>query len=154
MKPTLEQLEAQVQEMQKALDEAQRMLEDMQKLGRWTPKGGVWRVSGLGEVLYGLAGECARGFGMEYPTEEAATRAAAAMRIHNRLLAYREEFAPGYAPDWHNLCEGKWYVYYAHKKGRWVTAPNTCTETVGAVYMPNDVAEELCRKLNSGEVVL
>lgn len=37
MKPTLEQLEAQVQEMQKALDEAQRMLEDMQKPDKWEP---------------------------------------------------------------------------------------------------------------------
>lgn len=154
MKPTLEQLEAQVQEMQKALDEAQRMLEDMQKPAKWEPKGGYYYVNDRGAVIFGPTADSHRLAGVEYTTEEAATRAAAAMRIHNRLLAYREEFAPGYAPDWHNLCEDKGYVYYAHSNGWWVTATNMCTETVGAVYMPKDVAEELCRKLNSGEVVL
>ena len=31
---------------------------------------------------------------------------------------------------------------------------STLEQRVGAVHMSQDVAEELCRKLNSGEVVL
>jgi hypothetical protein len=73
-------------------------------------------------------------------------------RATMRLLAYREEFAPGYVvPDSEKRASFVgWYAPYK----RYEECGHTHTRAAGVVYMPRNVAEGLCRKLNSGEVVL
>lgn len=67
-----------------------------------------------------------------------------------KLLAYREEFAPGYVvPEIGVESWAVWRDCDAWSCGRYISS-----RVIGAVYMPEDVARELCRKLNSGEVVL
>ena len=121
---------------------------------QWEPKGGCYYVGIDGGVSAGTPNYKCAEFGIERKTREAAERAAIEMRKFNRLLAYRDEFAPGYEPDWNNGEEVKVCVFQDHKSGEYHVADNMQCQTLGAVYMPVDVARELCRKLNSGEVVL
>lgn len=66
------------------------------------------------------------------------------------LLAYREEFAPGYV-----VPESGCSAWFLAREGRdWKVCNTYGFRPVGLVYMPEDVCKELCRKLNSGEVVL
>lgn len=66
------------------------------------------------------------------------------------LLAYREEFAPGYV-----VPEIGSYAFFPVFDGEeWETGGAFTFRSASEVYMPKDVCEALCRKLNSGEVVL
>ena len=120
---------------------------------QWDPEGGEWYLNPDGEIKQCTSTTKCRKFGFERKTREAAERAATEMRKFNRLLAYRDEFAPGYEPDWSDEVE-KSYVFQDRDSGKYKVADNIMCQTLGAVYMPYDVANELCRKLNTGEVVL
>ena len=81
------------------------------------------------------------------------------MRIHNRLLAYVAEFDKDWKADWTNTDQGKYFVYYNYGINEYDINEYCidCHVTVcltGVVYMSEECATELCRKLNSGEVVL
>ena len=148
---TRTELENELKLLESGADAIREQLDAMPK--RWEPKGGEWYVSTSGAVSnYNTSSDC-RMFGAERKTREAAERAAIEMRKFNRLLAYRDEFAPGYEPDWNDETE-KTYVFQDRASGKYQVADNIMCQTLGAVYMPFDVAHSLCRKLNSGEVVL
>ena len=122
---------------------------------QWEPDGGEFSINKLdGCVFKSITSPGWRRAGLERKTREAAERAAIEMRKFNRLLAYRDEFAPGYEPDWCAQEEDKHYVFQDRASGKYQVADNITCQTLGAVYLPFDVAVELCRKLNSGEVVL
>lgn len=121
---------------------------------QWEPEGGRYFICASGNVANEESTTECKIFGTERKTREAAERAAIEMRKFNRLLAYRDEFAPGYEPDWNDETTEKTYVLQDRASGKYLVADNIMCQTLGAVYMPFDVAHSLCRKLNSGEVVL
>lgn len=92
-------------------------------------------------------------FGNYFHTEQEAEEAAKQVRQLLRLLAYVREFAPEWKADWRSDTQEKWFVYYDHLTDKWDTVYRHKLE-YALVYMPQEVAEELVRKLNSGEVVL
>lgn len=115
----------------------------------WEPKGGDWTIYGDGDVdNSGPNPEWAR-FGTERNTQEQAEKTRDAMRVFNRLLAYRDEFDPEF--DWDNG-----YGYYVYYDDSCYTygEDEFGLRTVAGVYMSKEVAESLCEKLNSGEVTL
>lgn len=91
-------------------------------------------------------------FGMSRPTKEAAERAAKEMRVYHRLLAYRDEFAPGYKVKFPAEMGEASFIY--RDSGKYLVGSNSTSNVLGVVYMPRAVAQELARKLNEGEVVL
>jgi hypothetical protein len=123
---------------------------------KWEPKGGNYVVRSDGAV------ECTNGetlysgrealFGTRYKTQELAEKAAKEMRHFNRLLAYKMEFCPEYEPDWREY-QKKYYVVYDNLQKRWSVVFN-CYSNSLVVYFTKKVAEELVKKLNSGEVTL
>jgi len=149
-----QQLQQEIAELQKQLEEKQKTLSAMPD--KWEPKGGDWFVDLSGEA--GTTSMMARelsAFGVSYATREQAEKAAKAMRAHNRLLAYVAEFAPDWEPDWSDNAVEKAYVAKSHGvTGRWSCFVQATYKAVGLIYMPVDVANELCDKLNSGEVEL
>ena len=122
---------------------------------QWELEGGDYFIDPDGLIMDGVSVGNYRSFGTERKTREEAERAAIEMRKFNRLLAYRDEFAPGHEPDWSDDSR-KYYIYQQGiaRNLLWDTSFNTRASTLCAVYMPEGVANELCRKLNSGEVVL
>lgn len=141
-----QQLQQEIEALQKQLEEKQRALAAMPD--KWEPKGG-WCIDVEGDILTCDEGLFAD-FGNCFKSYEQAEKAAKAMRAHNRLLAYVAEFAPDYK---FKFREKNWSVFYDEAKKLWVVDWIT-VGYVGAVFMPCDVANELCRKLNSGEVEL
>ena len=120
----------------------------------WEPKGGNWYVTNSGEVEQEYTTDDCRLFGIEYQTKELAEQALVAMRIHNRLLAYRAEFCPDYEPDWNDSNAVKYCVYFNTCSEKYGFSSNATYQMLGSVYFPREVAETLVNKLNSGEVVL
>ena len=79
--------------------------------------------------------------------------AARSSRITNACLdlqAYREEFAPGYEVP---PAGEKAYTPMLCADGKYRDTFDK-TRVVATIYMPLDVCQTLCDKLNSGEVVL
>lgn len=145
-----QQLQQEIAELQKQLEEKQKALAAMPE--KWEPKGGDWYVCGVsGEVISAASAYETRAFGVERATLEQAEKAAKAMRAHNRLLAYVADFAPDWEPNWsHEDCEAHCVKLV---DGVYEYEHNVC-KRIGTVYMPRYAAEELCDKLNSGEVEL
>lgn len=143
-----QQLQQEIEALQKQLEEKQKALAAMPD--KWEPKGGDFTVHSNGEVGFIGSVYSYRIFGVEYATFEQAEKAAKAMRAHNRLLAYVAEFAPDYK---FKFREKNWSVFYNEAEKLWVVDWIT-VGYVGVVFMPRDVANDLCRKLNSGEVEL
>ena len=77
-----------------------------------------------------------------------AARADKQMRTFNRLLAYVDEFEIEIISRLISYC-----VHYNTKADKFYYT-NSVVKCIGGIYMSRPVAEELCRKLNSGEVVL
>ena len=121
---------------------------------KWEPEEGKFYISSDGLVREGRSTPAERNFGMGRKTEQEAEAARDAIRVHNRLLAYRDEFDPDYAPNWQTLKSDKYYVFFNHKANTYECSYAVFCETLGAVYMSKEVTVQLVGKLNSGEVVL
>lgn len=93
-------------------------------------------------------------FGNYFYSQQEAEEAAKQVRQLLRLRAYVREFAPDYKPDWGDYTEQKWYINFDGVANKWSYSNNQFMRTVATVYMPKEVAVELVRKLNLGEVVL
>lgn len=116
----------------------------------WEPQSGAFSVGGDGKVFDGVANEQYREHGNERQTREAAERLARDQRIFNRLHAYREEFAPGYVVP----PVGQMACFVWKGESEWELASDVSYHLPTAIYMPEAVCQDLCDKLNSGEVVL
>lgn len=143
-----QQLQQEIEALQKQLEEKQKALAAMPE--KWEPKGG-WCIDVGGDILTCDEGLFAD-FGNCFRSYEQAEKAAKAMRAHNRLLAYVAEFAPDWCADWDDATQRKSAVAFTGERCEYwdyVTA-----RPLGAVIMPTQLAKELCRKLNTGEVEL
>ena len=129
-------------------------LPNYKEVTRWEPQSGEWYVETSGKVSMGCSIKRTQSFGIERQTEEEAEYAARQMRIHNRLLAYVAEFDKDWKADWTNADQGKYSVDFDHVTNEYCANRRTYTRTIGQVYMSKECAEELCSKLDSGEVIL
>ena len=131
-----------LEELKAMVSVLQRKIEALEKPKQWEPRGN-YRIKLLKEDAPTML------------TIEAAKKASDAMRTHNRLLAYVDEFGGDWEADWENMHQEKCYVYYGHNtSNRWNYSNPLKTRIGGTVYMSSDCAEGLVAKLNSGEVVL
>ena len=64
-------------------------------MNQWEPEGGEYYINkdGVGRAYTNYESKL---YGIERPTKELADKAAICMRKMNRLLAYKDEYAPGY----------------------------------------------------------
>lgn len=148
-----QQLQQEIAELQKQLEEKQKALSAMPD--KWEPKGGEWFVDLSGEAAtISMQMRELSAFGVSYATREQAEKAAKAMRAHNRLLAYVAEFSPDWEADWNDHYQTKAEVIFDKTLGEWLVDISVDGFGPSTVYMPDEVAEELAVKLNSGEVEL
>ena len=149
-----------LEELKATAVKLQQQIEALEKPKQWEPRGGGYWVCGWGNVFHSPERDtCAptrrtSKFGVERQTAEAAEKASDAMRTHNRLLAYVDEFGGDWEADWEDGKQVKCYVYYNYSGRRWNYSNWLETRIGGAVYMSIECALELVAKLNSGEVVL
>ena len=137
----------QIEELKAAAVKLQQQIEALEKPKQWEPRGGSYwvRISTIDDACK---------FGVERQTKKAAEKASDAMRTHNRLLAYVDEFGGDWEANWENSEQLKYSVYYGYISKLWGRDFSQTLCTNGTVYMPKDCAEGLAAKLNSGEVVL
>ena len=144
----------QIEELKATAVKLQQQIEELEKPKQWEPRGGGYWVCAWGDVFGDPIARTSK-FGAERQTAKAAEKASAAMRTHNRLLAYVDEFGGDWEADWGDHGQPKYYVYYCyyHTLG-WCMHQAYSTNIGGTVYMSRECAEGLVAKLNSGEVVL
>ena len=140
----------------KGTDRLQKQTEALEKPKQWEPRGGGYWVCGGGDVDDCKTVTRTSKFGVERQTTEAAEKASAAMRTHNRLLAYVDEFGGFWEADWADMTGQEKYCVYHHQTScSWYVHTSRRGWSIsGTVYMSQDCAEGLRDKLNSGEVTL
>lgn len=121
---------------------------------QWSPKGGDWFVGIYGEALESITTNGCREFGVERQTQEAAEKAAKAMRSHNRLLAWVAENDEGWEADWKNTSQLKWFVFLDMTDNKYHKSPIYYSKGICLVYMSEQAAEKLSAGLNDGSIVL
>lgn len=146
-------LSQKIEEMKKKLAELEAEVQSETQTEHWEPIGGSYFVSGRGKVVRIPSDDERRMFGTERPTEDQAIQARENTRVFNRLLAYRDEFDPNFVEVW-NGRTANYFVCYNIHTSEYEIDGNSIYKGVGVVYMSQEVATELARKLNSGEVVL
>jgi hypothetical protein len=119
-----------IEEMEKQLAALRAEVEREAKSKRREPKGGSYKYQSSTALA-------------EEPDD--------ALHTYNRLLAYKDEFDADFVPDWDNGCWDKFYLYT--KDGIWFSSSDN-RRWWRTVYFSKQAAEDLCNKLNSGEVVL
>ena len=87
-------------------------------------------------------------------TENKANSAAKAIASYAKLLAYKDEFASEYEPDWEEANTGKYFITYDEFRSTWRWSSSTYLRNPMTIYFPQDIAVALVKKLTSGEVVL
>lgn len=118
----------------------------------WNPKGGEWTVDITGLVFTGDTDRESRDFGTERATRELAKVASEKMRVFNRLLAYVDEACGGYE---FSAGRDNAYISFDTEDNKYLVSYEASEfKSLGTVYMHLDTAHMLCKKLNSGEVVL
>ena len=137
MKTKAEQLE----ELKATAVKLQQQIAELEKPKQWEPRGD-YRIKILKEDTPTLL------------TQKAAEKAGAAMRTHNRLLAYVDEFGGDWEVDWRDNEQYNYCVYYAPYLNTWAAKLYSTSCIGGTVYMSSDCAKGLAAKLNSGEVTL
>jgi len=141
-----------IEEMEKQLAALRAEVEQEAKVKRWEP--------GEGDFIYGWRGVMefktskTRDFGIERETKEQAEADYKLARAYNRLLAYKSEFDADFVPDWDVQNQRKYFIYYDNDTNKWGCAYRNKLQDLGIVYFSEQAAEDLCNKLNSGEVVL
>jgi len=119
---------------------------------QWEPKGGRFYVNGWGDVGEGIESSMRRRFGLEYPTQALAARAADLMRVHHRLVAYALEHWPDYEVPETGL--PAYFPEYDVQFEEWDASCDVAYRNPWIPYGPREKVEELVDKLNRGEVVL
>jgi len=141
--------EQRLEELRKQREELTKEIEQLESIKVWEPEGGDYYVRDNGDVLDCPTDSGTKLFGTERKTREQAEKARDKMRVFNRLLAYVDEFADDSTTD-------KWRIYHISllNNGTYGWHREESLRSLCTVYMPKQVAIDLCEKLNSGEVVL
>lgn len=138
-----------IEELQQKVNELQEEIDRLKK-SKWEPDGGIFYVMADGKVFSSASSAECREYGVERKTRELAKAAAVKMRRFNRLLAYVDEACGGY--EWVKG-ESNYYIYFDDNSKPQVSSQEYVFNP-STVYMPKEVAIDLCKKLESGEVEL
>ena len=118
----------------------------------WNPKGGYYYITSNGWIDEVETSEQSRNFGTERETEEEAEQAIEKMKIFNRLLAYKDEFDPGYIFTPH---KSNYYVYLDRREDVWHYGNDTVCENPTSIYFSSkELVEDLIKKLHYKLVTL
>jgi hypothetical protein len=149
-------INAEISDMKVALASLEAKAKALETPKQWEPRGGDWSIqsNGLVKHTHGNRGLLHKEFGEMRLTKEAAHKARDAMRTHNRLLAYVDEFGGDWEADWSDRWQRKFTVLRCHETKQWAKESWGMQETLGTVYMSLDCAEGLVFKLEVGEVLL
>lgn len=140
-------------EQMKALQSGQSITIDPPKpvITKWEPKGGDYCI--LKDFSVALVNNnCTYPKYMTYQTQEQAEQAAKAIRLYARQLAWLEENSDGWKPDWKDISEDKYYIYYDEKTNNYGINSNQVHKSLNTIYMSKKNAEKLCQLLNDGIV--
>lgn len=146
----IKELNNRIEYYKESILELKETIKDIEEANRWEPEGGGHYITSGGECYEYASDTRTREFGAERRSIEQAEQASIAMRRFNRLLAYKDEFAPDYV---FNRAFNNWFVFLECDNTFRIDYTSAyCQPTT--VYLPEYVARELCEKLNSGKVVL
>lgn len=150
---TKQQMLQRLKETEEQLKQLKESIAQMPE-DKWEPQGGDWVV--VGGLIHNCGSEDPRvtTFGCTYDTLDKAAKAKDMMRLHNRMIAYKMEFCPDWEPDWGDNITPKYYIFFNHYTECYEHSSYAGLNTLGTVFLPEQIAEELCKKLNSGEVVI
>lgn len=116
----------------------------------WEPMGGNWTIRGDGSVVWEGSVKNFAEYGVEYPTEDIAERAAKLFRSYHRYVAYALEHWPDFEPGKDGAV---FYIMYDEKQESWKMIEVLSKHNTMLPPGPREEVSHLVNCLNSGKVV-
>lgn len=118
---------------------------------KWIPHPGSHAININGTIYFDNIPKN-NSFGNVRDCKRLADAAAKRMITNNLISAYVDEMAPSYAPNWNDSTGLRYTIGYSYPRSKYVVIMSSHIRNLSDVYMPKEIANELCEKLNSGEV--
>lgn len=84
-----------------------------------------------------------------FKSEIEADKMVNAIKFLFKLQRFYDIYCPNYKPDWSNLLEEKFIVYYDRIENEYNWTTCTTFDYITTIYFPNkDIAEKVCERLN------
>ena len=144
--------EEKLKQLRETIELAQKQIEELQ-----TPRFDVCRngygvdLRGKAYGTFGFHGD-AENRALIFNTAEVALKVDKILEPSRFIAQYVFEHVPDYVPDFEDGEVAKWYIVYAN--GAYRACFNSTNQALGVVYMPHNIAFDLCKLLNSDEYKL
>lgn len=89
--------------------------------------------------------------GFQYPNHESALQAEEQIIQYSRMLKFAFECNNGWEPDWYDLREQKWFVYYHHNSYS-ISSSTRWHIPTGIYFKHREDAQKLANMLNNNEM--
>ena len=119
---------------------------------KWEPKGGGYYVTSDGAGLNGGSQDTGRQYGIEFETREAAEKAAKYYRFIHRLYKLAEELNEGWEPDWRDVDQHKFSVWYDHGGGKYEVDSYWRIDLLAPVFKDKTTVNKAIEILNQEEL--
>ena len=145
------------QELQNSIEKMEAELQDMKRqleAKQFEMMGGDYYVSSSGDALFGQTDTDAQNFGLERPTLKQARELLDWLKPLLIIRNFADQHNGDWKPDWSDFDQEKFYVRFNHVSNNWTKCKGVRLESKEQIYMPEHVADDLCAKLNNGEIEL
>lgn len=142
-----------ITELENRVKELEEQLNDKQtspSFKIWEPNSNKFFANINNKSVVELIGTISQKY-LTFPTKELAQSAIDSLTLHAKLLAYHAEFCPDYK---HQHGEDTYTILFNTHLRKYYVIANRISYSRTNVCFPKDVANELVRKLNSGEVII
>ena len=114
---------------------------------KWEPRGGNIQITASLNVTGKWEPTSA---GMCYPNTNKANSAAKALRAYARQLAWLAENDDGWAADWNEYDQNKYFIQYSNKDSEFQTSKVYQANSINTIYMSEPNATKLAQLMNDG----
>ena len=118
-------------------------------INKWEPRGGNIQITASLNVTGKWEPTSA---GMCYPNTNKANSAVKALRAYARQLAWLAENDDGWAADWNEYDQNKYFIQYSNKDSEFQTSKVYQANSINTIYMSEPNATKLAQLMNDGIV--
>lgn len=83
-----------------------------------------------------------------FHTQERAEEVAKKIKVLLKLGRLHDIYCPDYVPNWGDVFEIKYHVYFDHKRDSWECDSKTISQANDVYYQSEEIAQKVCNILN------
>lgn len=154
---TVNNIDKEIQDMKdalKALEQKAEAMKHSSQIEKWSPRVGNLSFSYKRDIVEFHTTEYELEIGRTFRSPGEAKSFQLRDTVRTRLDAYVREFDKGWEANFNDIEQVKCFIYYSTYTKDYAYGVDRKCCNIGGIYMSRECAEELVKKLNSGEVEL